>query len=267
MDDLQFWLLYAAVGVVAGLLAGLLGVGGGLVIVPALAFILPAQGMSEAYILHQALGTSLATIIFTSISSLRAHHARGAVIWRIVLSISPGIVAGTFAGSWLAAYLSSRFLKGFFVVFLYYVATQMLMNIKPKASRQLPGWAGFLGAGLFIGTISSWVGIGGGTISVPFMLWCNVPVIQAIGTSAAIGLPIALAGAAGYIAGGWGLAGLPQASLGFVYLPAMAGVAVLSVLTAPLGARLAHALPPAKVKKIFAVLLYLVATRMLISLF
>jgi hypothetical protein len=262
MDDIIFWGLYAATGAVAGLLAGLLGVGGGLVIVPALVFIFPVQGVDSTYIQHLALGTSLATIVFTALSSLRAHHQRGAVIWSIVLKVSPGILAGTFMGSWLAARLSSQFLKGFFVVFLYYVATQLILNIKPKPNRGLPGWLGFIGAGLLIGVFSAWVGIGGGTLSVPLMLWCNVPVIAAIGTSAAIGLPIALAGSAGYMVGGWSNAALPSPNLGFVYLPALAGVALMSMLTAPLGAKLAHALPPERVKKIFAVLLYLVATRM-----
>jgi uncharacterized protein len=267
MGDFTFWALYAGVGGLAGILAGLLGVGGGLIIVPALVFILPAQGVDPAHIQHIALGTSLATIVFTAISSLRAHHGRGAVIWPIVFKISPGILVGTFMGSWLAARLSAYFLKGFFVVFLYYVAAQLIMNIKPKPTRGLPGWLGFGVAGLVIGVFSSWVGIGGGTLSVPLMLWCNVPVIAAIGTSAAIGLPIALSGSAGYAVGGWSLAGLPSPNLGFIYLPAMIGVALVSMLTAPLGARLAHAWPPERVKKIFAVLLFLVATKMAAGMF
>lgn len=263
---MEFWLLYLLTGVFAGFMAGLLGVGGGLVIVPVLTFIFTAQQFPASHILHIALGTSLASILFTSISSLRAHHAHGAVNWQVVRGISAGIVVGTLLGTVLAAQLSSNFLKGFFVFFVYYVATQMLLNIKPKPSRQLPGWAGMFGAGSVIGSVSSLVGIGGGTLSVPFMTWCNIKMHQAIGTSAAIGFPIALAGAIGYIVNGLGTGGLPDYSLGFVYLPALAGLVLASVMTAPLGARAAHRLPVAQLKKIFAALLYVLGTRMLISL-
>lgn len=264
---MEFWLLYLATGVFAGFLAGLLGVGGGLVIVPVLAFIFAAQHFPAEQIMHTALGTSLASIMFTSISSLRAHHAHGAVNWQVVRGITPGIIAGTLVGSIVAAQLSTVFLKVFFVIFLYYVATQMTLNIKPKPSRELPGVTGMFGAGGVIGAVSSLVGIGGGTLSVPFMTWCNIKLHQAIGTSAAIGFPIAAAGAVGYIANGWGHEALPALSLGFVYLPALAGLVVASVLTAPLGARLAHRLPVAKLKKFFALLLFVLGTRMLFSLF
>jgi uncharacterized protein len=259
------WLMYIALGAFAGVLAGLLGVGGGLVIVPVLSFIFTAQQLPEAHILHLALGTSLASIMFTSVSSLRAHHGRGAVDWVVVRRISAGIMVGTLGGSWVAAQLSTRFLKVFFVVFLYYVATQMLLNIKPKPQRQLPGWAAMSGVGAAIGGVSSLVGIGGGTMSVPFLVWCNTAIHRAIGTSAAIGFPIALAGAIGYVINGLSVP-LPPYSLGFVYLPALAGIAVTSVVTAPLGARLAHSLPIDKLKKIFALLLIVMGTKMLLSL-
>ena len=260
------WFMYIALGAFAGVLAGLLGVGGGLVIVPVLTFIFTAQHLPEAHILHLALGTSLASIMFTSISSLRAHHGRGAVDWIAVRRISAGIVVGTFCGSWVAAQLSTRFLKGFFVVFLYYVATQLLLNIKPKPHRQLPGWAAMSGVGAAIGGISSLVGIGGGTMSVPFLVWCNTAMHRAIGTSAAIGFPIALAGTVGYVTNGLSVP-LPQYSLGFVYLPALAGIAATSIVTAPLGAKLAHSLPIDQLKRIFALLLIVMGTKMLLSLF
>ena len=262
----MYLLLYCALGACAGMLAGLLGVGGGLIIVPVLTFLFAAQHLPAEYILHLALGTSLATIMFTSVSSTRAHHGRGAVEWTIVRRITPGILVGTLLGSWMAAQLSSRFLKGFFVTFLYYVALQMLLDIKPKPHRQLPGATGTFGVGNLIGGISSLVGIGGGTMSVPFMLWCNVPLRTAIGTSAAIGFPIALAGAVGYAANGFAVKALPPFTLGFVYLPALFGITVVSVLTAPLGARLAHSLPVTRLKKVFAVLLIAVGTKMLFSL-
>jgi len=260
------WLLYLGLGAFAGVLAGLLGVGGGLVIVPMLTFIFIAQQMPAEHIIHLALGTSLASIMFTSISSLRAHHLRGAVDWFVVRRITPGILAGTFFGSWVAAQLSTGFLKAFFVVFLYFVAVQMLLDIRPHPHRQLPGRAALFGVGGLIGGVSSLVGIGGGSMSVPFMIWCNIALRNAIGTSAAIGFPIALAGAVGYVVNGLAVR-LPPYTLGFVYLPALLGVSVASVLTAPLGARLAHALPIGGLKKIFALLLIVMGTKMLLGLF
>jgi len=260
------WLLYLGLGAFAGLLAGLLGVGGGLVIVPMLTFIFIAQQMPAEHLLHLALGTSLASIMFTSVSSLRAHHLRGAVDWSVVRRITPGIMAGTFFGSWVAAQLSTGFLKAFFVVFLYFVAVQLLLDIRPHPHRQLPGPASLFGVGGLIGGISSLVGIGGGSMSVPFLIWCNTALRTAIGTSAAIGFPIALAGAAGYVINGLS-ATLPPYTLGFVYLPALLGVSAASMLTAPLGARMAHSLPIGRLKKIFALLLIVMGTKLLLGLF
>jgi uncharacterized membrane protein YfcA len=256
-------LTYVGVGVIAGVLAGLLGIGGGLVIVPMLVFTLTWQGAPNEHIMHLALGASMASIIFTSVSSFWAHHKRGAVHWDIVRRIVPGILVGTFLGTFIASRMSTNFLKVFFVLFLYYVASQMLLNKKPKPARQLPGQIGMSGAGAVIGVVSSLVGIGGGTLSVPFMMWCNIAVHEAIGTSAAIGFPIAVAGTVGYIINGLKVSGLPAYSLGFVYLPALAGIVASSVLTAPLGVRLAHSLPVPKLKRVFAVLLFAVGTRML----
>jgi uncharacterized protein len=259
-------LLYLGAGAVAGVLAGLLGIGGGLVIVPMVVFTLSWQGVPYQHIMHLALGTSMATIIFTAVSSFMAHHRRRAVHWLVVRRIVPGILLGTFFGSFVAARLPTNALKVFFVVFLYYVAFQFLTNKKPKPSRRLPGNLGMLGAGSTIGMVSSLVGIGGGSLSVPFMMWCNIAVHEAIGTSAAIGLPIALAGTAGYILNGFYAPDLPQYSLGYVYLPALFGIMAASVLTAPIGVRLAHSLPVDKLKRLFAVLLLVVGTRMLIGM-
>lgn len=255
--------LYLGLGAVAGILAGLLGIGGGLVIVPLLVFAFSWQGLPEAHLMHLALGTSLASIIFTSISSFLAHHRRGAVYWPVVRGVAPGVVLGTFAGSFVAAALSTTFLQVFFALFLYFVCWQMLSGRRPQPGRSLPGAAGLNAVGGGIGIFSSLVGIGGGTLSVPFMLWCNIGIHQAIGTSAAIGFPIAVAGTAGYLINGWQSTALPAWSLGYLYLPALLGIVAASVLTAPLGVRLAHSLPVASLKKIFALLLLLVATRML----
>ncbi len=264
---LSIVLMYMGAGAVAGLLAGLLGIGGGLVIVPMLVFCFSLEHIDPAVTMHLALGTSMASIIFTSVSSFWAHHKRGAVEWPLVKRIVLGIFVGTFLGSCLAARMSTGFLKGFFVIFLYYVASQMLLNKKPKPSRQLPGALGTFFVGNIIGAFSSLVGIGGGTLSVPFMTWCNIPVHRAIGTSAAIGFPIAIAGTFGYLFNGWNAEYLPPHSVGYIYLPALVGLVVTSVFTAPFGVRLAHSLPVDRLKKVFAFLLYVVGTRMLISLF
>jgi uncharacterized membrane protein YfcA len=218
-------------------------------------------------VLHLALGTSMATIIFTSISSLRAHHAHAAVLWPVVRAIAPGIVVGTVLTAQLAARVPTRPLALFFGCFILYVAVQMLLNFKPKPSRNLPGTFGMSVAGLVIGGVSAMVAIGGGSLSVPFMTWCNVNVKQAIGTSAAIGFPIAVAGTAGYLIAGLGEPGLPAGSVGYIYLPALLGTVLASMATAPLGARLAHRLPVAVLKRSFAGILVLLAGKMLHGIF
>lgn len=254
--------MYMLPGCVAGLLAGLLGVGGGLVIVPILLYMLPLQGIDTPYINHLALGTSLASIVFTSLSSVRAHHKRGAVLWDSALRFAPGILAGTFLGGCIAARLPSRPLTIIFIIFLCCMALQMFMNMKPKAARGLPGGAGLTGAGAGIGFVSSFVGIGGGSITVPFLLWCNVDMRLAVGTSAGVGLPIALAGALSYIVNGWGLQGLPEYSFGFIYLPALLGLVTASVCTAPLGARLAYKVSVPALKRFFACFLLCMAANL-----
>ncbi|MDP2809349.1 MAG: sulfite exporter TauE/SafE family protein [Rhodocyclaceae bacterium] len=266
----EWFLGYLLLGAVAGFFAGLLGVGGGAIMVPVLAMMFAAQGFPEAHLMHLALGTSMCSIIFTSISSLRAHYAHGAVIWPIVRGIAPGIVVGTVAAAQLAARVPTRPLAIFFAAFISVVAVQMIANVKPRPSRQLPGPAGMAGMGAIIGGVSALVAIGGGTMSVPFMTWCNVRVHQAIGTSAAIGFPIAVAGTVGYMISGYGAmqqGGLPAGSFGFIYLPALAATVAASFLTAPFGAKVAHRLPVATVKKVFAGVLVLLAAKMLAGLF
>jgi uncharacterized membrane protein YfcA len=263
---MAYWLLYVGLGGASGLLAGLLGVGGGVVLVPALVVLFAAQHVPATFTLHLALGTSLASIAFTSVASLRAHHGRGAVDWRVFRGVTPGILLGTTLGTWIAAQLPGRLLEGVFVAFLFFVAAQLLLDVRPRPSRQLPGAGGLFGAGSLIGGVSSLVGIGGGSMSVPFLVWCNVSVRNAIGTSAAIGFPIAVAGAVGYVANGLAVTALPAHSVGFVHVPALLGIAAAGVLTAPLGARLAHRLPVAHLKRIFALLLVAMGTKMLAGL-
>ncbi len=259
----MFWLMYLLTGAFIGILAGLFGVGGGVIAVSMLAFLFSVQQFPEIYILHLALGTSLATIAFTSVSSFRSHHARGAVLWPVVRTLTPGILCGTFLGSWVAAQLSSKFLSVMFMLFIFYVAARMFFNVRPQPKHTLPGAVGIFGMGTVIGGVSSMVGIGGGSLSVPFLIRANQPVHSAVGTSAAIGFPIALAGSVGYLLNGLTVPDLPEWSIGFIYVPALVGIALASVLTAPLGVRLAHSLPVERLKRLFAVFLLIMGIRML----
>lgn len=258
--------MFLLVGAAAGFLAGLLGVGGGLVIVPVLVAIFEAHQFPAQHVLHMALGTSLASILFTSVSSVRAHHAHAAVRWPIVRQMAAGLALGTFAGSALASRVPSNGLKWVFVLFAYVIAAQMLANVRPKPTRQLPGVVGLTSVGGLIGGMSSFVGIGGGSLSVPFLTLCNVSMPQAVGTSAALGFPIAVGGLAGYALNGLAATGLPDGSFGYLYLPALIAIVIASVGVAPVGARLAHRLPVAMLKRCFAALLLVLASKMLWSL-
>lgn len=254
----------ALLGVGTGFLAGLLGIGGGMLMVPFITIIMSHRGVAPDMAVKMAIATSMATIIFTSISSVWAHHKRGAVRWDIVQRLAPGIVAGGLIGSLgVFALLKGAYLAIFFGLFVSFSATQMFLDKKPKATRQMPGTAGQLAAGGLIGFLSGLVGAGGGFISVPFMTWCNVAMHSAVATSAALGFPIALANVAGYIISGLTVQNLPAGSFGYIWLPALAVIAVCSFITAPLGARAAHSLPIGKLKRVFSSLLYVLAAYML----
>ncbi len=257
------FVIYALTGALIGVLSGLLGIGGGLIIVPVLLLLLGAHHFPAAHLMHVALGTSLATIIFTSLVSARAHHLHENVNWTVVRHISPGIVLGTLCGAWLAARMPTSGLKLLFVVFVFYVGTQLLLDFCPPPTRTLPGRKALFAAGGLIGTLSSLVGIGGGSMTVPFLVCCNRHMREAVGTSAAVGFPIAVAGTLGYMLTGMHSSGMPPYSLGFVYLPAVLGITTASMLTAPLGARLAQILPVHLLKKLFALLLYAMGVKML----
>ncbi len=260
------YLFYLATGLFTGLLSGLLGVGGGLIMVPVLSFIFTDLGFPVAYIMQMALGTSLAVIIFTSVASSRAHHSHQNVDWSIVKNIALGIMLGAFLGSLIAAKFDAGLLKVLFVIYTFIVTFQILSDYTPNPSRILPSKAILNLAGVFIGCVSSFVGIGGGTLSVPFLVYCNINTKSAIGTSSAIGLPIALAGAFGYVVSGLHISHLPTYSLGFVYLPAFAIIATASLVSAPLGAVLVQKLSVKKLKKIFALLLIIIGCKMLLGL-
>ena len=260
------WIIaYLVLGAVAGFLAGLFGVGGGLILVPVLLLLFDAQHFPAESAMHMALGTSMATIVFTSLASMYQHHQYSAVNWRVVRDITPGILLGAALGALAAASISAYALGMFFALFVYFVAVQILLDVRPKASRQLPSFASISSFGVFTGWVSSLVSIGGGTITVPFLVWCNVPLRSAIGTSAAIGFPIAVGGTAGYIVTGMDLTSLPTPNLGFVYLPALLWVALATIGTAPLGAKATHRMPMATLRKLFAFGLIVLATKMLLK--
>jgi uncharacterized membrane protein YfcA len=255
--------MLALLGSVTGFAAGLLGIGGGMLLVPFLTLILTWQRFPAEHVVHVAIATSLATIMFTSVSSVRAHHGRSAVLWPVVWLLAPGILVGSLVGAQIAGALPTFWISLIFAGFVGFSALQMLLDRKPKASRELPKGPGMFGAGTMIGFVSSLVGAGGGFISVPFMVWSNVKMHNAVGTSAALGFPIAAAGTIGYVISGWKLTGLPAGTVGFIYVPALLAVAATSVLTAPLGAKVAHSLDTKPLKRIFAMLLFALAGYML----
>ena len=249
---MEWWLAYLAIGATVGFLAGLLGIGGGAIMVPLLVMLFEAQGLPRTHVLHLAVGTAMATILFTSVSSVRAHAMRGAIRWDIARRITPGILAGGLVGSGIAAFIPTAAFAALFTAVIYVAATSMLLDRQPKPSRQPPGWAGMFGAGFVVSALSAFAAIGGAFMTVPFMLWCNVAMLPAIGTAAAIGFPIALSSSLGFMLTGLRAAGLPPYSAGFVFLPALAGIVAASMLMAPVRAATAHRLPTKWLKRIFA---------------
>jgi uncharacterized membrane protein YfcA len=261
----DWWWAYLALGAFVGFFSGLLGIGGGSATVPVLAFVFAAKGFPQSHVVHLALGTGITSILFTSAASVRSHHLRNAVNWRVLRMMTAGIVVGTFTGALLAGTLDVRLLSIAFTVLIFYFATQMLITHAPKATGRLPSAPAMSAFGAGIGFISSLSATGGASIVVPFLVKRNIPIHEAIGTAAAIGWPIAAAGAAGYILGGLHTPGMPQYSLGYVYLPALAGVVIASVLMAPVGAAIAHRTPGRTLRKVFAGVLFVLATTMLVK--
>jgi len=263
---MEWWWAYLAIGVAVGFLAGLFGIGGGMVMVPMLVFVFTAKGFPAEHMMHLSLATSMATIVFTSLSSVRAHHKHDAVAWPVARAMAPGIVAGALVATLVAGFVPTRLLAVFFAVFMLYASLQMFFEVKPTPSRQLPGAAGLFGVGAGIGALSSVLAAGGAFLSIPFLVRCNVPLKRAIGTAAANGFPIAVAGTIGYILNGLRASGLPDGSLGYVYLPALALVVAASMPVAPLGAKLAHRLPVKRLRIVLALMLLAIAVRMLTNL-
>ena len=256
--------VYLLLGAIAGTFAGLFGIGGGLIIVPVLVFSFELQGVSPEVLTHMAVGTSLATIVFTSLSSIKTHHSKGAVRWDLFKPMAVGIAIGAVLGGMTAAQLSGEYLQMVIGVFAIVIAIQMGLALKPKPSRDVPGSTGLAASGVGIGWASAIFGIGGGSLTVPFLSWCNVRMQNAVATSAACGLPIAVMGALTNVYEGWQQPALPEWSVGFVYLPALVGIVMTSVWFAKLGAKLAHRLEPDVLKRIFAVLLLVVGIRFIV---
>jgi len=262
--SVEIWVIYLLLGALAGVLAGLLGVGGGLIIVPVLFGLFTEAGFDSALTMHMAIATSLATIIVTAIASTMAHHRHQAVIWSVFWKLLPGILIGSIAGAIFASDLPGNLLIVCFALFEIFVAWQMWFAVKPETSGSLPGAPGMFLAGGTIGSVSAIIGIGGGTLTVPFLVWCNRGVHKAVATSSACGLPIALASAVSYLLLGLDEPNLPTRSAGYIYLPAFLSISLMSLLFAPLGAKLAHRLPVMALKKIFAILLILIGVKMLL---
>jgi uncharacterized protein len=259
----EWWWAYLALGAFVGFFSGLLGIGGGSAMVPVLAFIFAAKGFD--HVVHLALGTGIATILFTSVASVRSHHLRNAVNWQALRALAPGVMAGTFGGAILAARLEVRLLSIAFTALIFYFGFQMLRMQSPRPQAPPPTRAVMSAFGAFVGFISSLSATGGASLVVPFLVKRNIAIHEAIGTAAAVGWPIAAAGAAGYIIGGSHVPALPQYSVGYIYLPALGCVVIASVAMAPVGASVAHRTPGRTLKKVFAIVLFALATSMLVK--
>lgn len=255
--------IYLAIGSLVGILAGSMGLGGAMIMVPILHFTLTSQGVDPALVHHMAIATSMANILFTSCMATWQHHKRGVVPWKSVVWMVPGILVGAFAGSYATAFIPSGPLTVVFACFQFYASAQMFLDIKPKASRHMPGIAGSIALGTVIGALSGLLGIGGAVISIPILMVCGLSVLSSIASAGAFGFPIAVAGCLGYMLTAWGHPGLPAYSLGFIYLPALLGLVPASMLTAPLGVKLSHGLPTKYVKRCLGVLLIFVACHMI----
>lgn len=259
------FILYSIVGAIAGVLAGLFGIGGGLIVVPALIFSFTLQQVAPDVLTHLAVGTSLASMVITSISSIRTHNKSGAVQWRIFLFVSCGLLLGSYLGAYTAASLSGSVLQKCLGGFALAVSAKMWFSLKASEGAKVPNVGVLATAGVIIGSISSLFGIGGGSISVPFFRHISLTMKQSVGTSAACGLPIALTGAISNMYLGYGHARLPPMSTGYVYWPAFFGIVITSVFFARIGARLAHRLPSDKLQKGFAVFLAIIGIQFLVG--
>lgn len=254
--------VFLLLGAAIGFMAGLLGIGGGFTTVPVLTEVFQREGLAPEHILPLAIGTSAATVIFTTFSSARAHHARGAVLWPIVRTMTPGLLVGSLIGPQIASTLPMPVMAAIFGAFTWFAAVRMWRIAPQKATRTLPGRAGMLGIATGVGMAAGMVGTGGAFIIVPIMTRCGIKPHEAVATSAALALPIAIAATVGFIIAGLPASGLPPYTVGYVYVPALVAITICSVFFAPLGARVAHAWPPARLRRAFAVMLFVLGAFM-----
>ena len=262
---MQQLLIFLCTGALAGFMAGLFGIGGGMVMVPILAFLLPARGVPASVVMQVAVATSMAVIAATSISSTLSHHRRGGVRWDLFLRFAPGLALGALAGAYTAHLLPGAVLKRVIGGGALLTALQLFFSREPQARpEERPHDAELFAVGGLIGWLSSLIGIGGGSLTTPYLSLRGIGMRQAVGTAAAGGMPIAWAGALGFIVTGWSRGDVPAPSLGYVSLSGFAGLAAASVLCAPLGARLAHGLPQQTLRRAFALILSVVAVTMLL---
>ncbi|OQW41249.1 MAG: hypothetical protein A4S08_02670 [Proteobacteria bacterium SG_bin4] len=266
MPDIEWIVLYMALGAIAGFIAGLLGFGGGGMLVPLLASIFTMQGMSTDNVVHLALGTSLACMIISSTASIRAHAFRGTVMWRAAGGMAPGIVIGAFLSAHAATNLNSTFIAVFFALFMALIALQMFVNWQPEPSKQPITLRGLLAAGVGIGSVSALTAVGGGFLTVAYLSYKSLDIKTAIGTSAAIGFPLAIAGTASYMISGWSITLSNPYTLGFIYMPAFLAVSIAGAIAAHYSARCSHRLPEAFLKKALAIISLLLSIKMLASI-
>ncbi len=248
-------LIYASLGMLSGILAGLLGIGGGIIIVPVLAWVFRGQNMDADIIMHLALGSSLATIVITSIGSMRAHHKRGSVVWEVVLGMTPGIILGALLGAFLAHFITTFYLQKMVAVFIVIVGMQMLIKLSWTGEQVTISRFNLSISGALIGFFSSLAGIGGGSLTTPYLVWHKFPMVKAIATSSACGFPIALSGALGFMLIGWEDTSTMAYTSGYLYWPAISGITIISYFATPIGVKLAHRLPVILLKRIFSILL------------
>jgi uncharacterized membrane protein YfcA len=254
---------FLVLGAIVGFLAGLLGLGGGMTMVPLLTFVFTREGFAPEHVVHMAIATATATILFTSVASIREHQRHRAILWPVVGGLAPGVVVGSLAGPQIVGGMSTPILSAFFGLFVAVAATNILLDRKPKPARELPGRGGLVAVGGGIGLIASMVGAGGAFMTVPFMTACNVPMRNCVATSAALGLPVALAGTIGFIVAGLARTGMPSYTIGYVYVPALLAIVAASMVSAPFGARAAHRWPVTRLKHAFASVLYALGAYML----
>ena len=266
MLDIQTIIYFLALGSFVGIISGLFGIGGGGVIVPVLTAIFLANGIPETNVVHIALGTSMSIIMITSISSIRAQQKKKAIVWDVVKNMAPGIIIGTFLATFIASKLDSFYLSVLFAIFMFLTSIQMMIGKKPKKDTKVFSNKTHFFSGGFIGAVSSLVSIGGGILSVPYLLAQNIDIKKAIATSSAIGFPIAASGTLGYIINGWTNTSMDTYTLGFVNLTAFICVAVASFLTAPIGVMLVHKTNVYFMKKLFSLLTLLLSLKMIYSL-